>query len=720
METWLKQSTAITLPFGPMLDSGDGDTEETGLTISQADIRVRKNGGSFAQTNNAAGATHDEKGWYAVPLNTTDTGTLGPMTVNIHESGALVAWRHFMVVPSGTYDALFTTGLATKEELADEMWDEPKGGHTDANSYGKLVADIETDVTALLAGDIGVIVSGTSDSGNTTTMVDAARTEADDDYWNGCWIRFTSGNIIGQVRLITDFDEGTDTITFTPATTQAVAAQNYSIIPAAAITSIFGAIGSVASGGIVAASFAADAINAAALAADAAVEIAAAVWDRVLTGATHNIATSAGRRLRQLAAAVVLTEGVAQAGANGSITLAAGENANNSWYQHALIILTDGTGAGQARSIHDYTGSSKVVDVVPDWVTNPAAGTTYEIFAFGETHVHELHAEALATINAEVDTALNTAVPGTPTANSINQRVVAIDDLSQASGAGDLAAILGDTNELQTDDVPGLIAALPTAAAIVNEWETQSQADPTGFHVNVLEVGGTSQTANDNGADINAILVDTNELQGDWKDSGRLDLIIDAIKTVTDNLPNNGSLSDLTELATAYILATGAAESGTTTTMVDLARTENIDDYWNGCWIVFTNGNIVGQVRLITDFDHNTDTITFTPPTARAVTTQNYKILPATSIGDVVLTAATLNKIADGIIRRDLANAEDSSNGDTKTGRSLLGAASKLTNKVKVEEGILTVYESDDSTELFTQGVTEDALANPITALDTV
>ena len=46
----------------------------------------------------------------------------------------------------------------------------------------------------------------------------------------------------------------------------------------------------------------------------------------------------------------------------------------------------------------------------------------------------------------------------------------------------------------------------PTAAAIVNEWETQSQADPTGFHVNVKEVNGTAQTANDNGADINALI----------------------------------------------------------------------------------------------------------------------------------------------------------------------------------------------------------------------
>ena len=54
--------------------------------------------------------------------------------------------------------------------------------------------------------------------------------------------------------------------------------------------------------------------------------------------------------------------------------------------------------------------------------------------------------------------------------------------------------------------VPDAAGTAPTASEIVNEWETQSQADPTGFHVNVLEVGGTAQTANDNGADINTLI----------------------------------------------------------------------------------------------------------------------------------------------------------------------------------------------------------------------
>lgn len=76
------------------------------------------------------------------------------------------------------------------------------------------------------------IAGGTSDSGTTTTMVDAARTEADTDYFKGSVILFTSGTLTGQSRIITAFDPATDTITFTPATTVAVGTQTYLIFPA--------------------------------------------------------------------------------------------------------------------------------------------------------------------------------------------------------------------------------------------------------------------------------------------------------------------------------------------------------------------------------------------------------------------------------------------------------------------------------------------------------
>jgi hypothetical protein len=106
MTTLLKLSTAATVVLGPFVDNIDGFTAETALTIAQADIRLSKNGGAFAQTNNAAGATHMENGNYSVPLDTTDTNALGRLRVHVNESGALPVWQEFMVVPANVYDAL--------------------------------------------------------------------------------------------------------------------------------------------------------------------------------------------------------------------------------------------------------------------------------------------------------------------------------------------------------------------------------------------------------------------------------------------------------------------------------------------------------------------------------------------------------------------------------------------------------------------------------------
>jgi len=53
-------------------------------------------------------------------------------------------------------------------------------------------------------------VTGVADAGCTvTTTVDDVRNEAD-DYWNGYYIKFTSGNNVGLERLITDWEDHPD------------------------------------------------------------------------------------------------------------------------------------------------------------------------------------------------------------------------------------------------------------------------------------------------------------------------------------------------------------------------------------------------------------------------------------------------------------------------------------------------------------------------------
>lgn len=119
---WLKQSTATTAKIGPFIDETDGKTAETGLTISQADVRLSKNGGNIAQKTEATSCTHDELGIYGCPLDTTDTNTLGRLQLWVHESGALPVWHEFMVVPANVWDSFFSTDklqVHTAEITAD-------------------------------------------------------------------------------------------------------------------------------------------------------------------------------------------------------------------------------------------------------------------------------------------------------------------------------------------------------------------------------------------------------------------------------------------------------------------------------------------------------------------------------------------------------------------------------------------------------------------------
>jgi hypothetical protein len=132
--------------------------------------------------------------------------------------------------------------------------------------------------------------------------------------------------------------------------------------------------------GVNVASMAAGTVTASALAADAGTEIAAAVWDRVITGANHNINNSAGKRLREISNSVIQS-GTAQGGSTNTITLASAASSVNGTYDPAMIRISGGTGSGQARLIIDYTGSTRVAVVDRDWRTAPDNTSEYELIA---------------------------------------------------------------------------------------------------------------------------------------------------------------------------------------------------------------------------------------------------------------------------------------------------------------------------------------------------
>lgn len=186
---YLKQSTAVSVVLPRFVDSTDGNTAETALTISQSDVRLSKNAGAFAQKGDASSCTHLENGFYSCPLSTTDTGTLGLLTIAVAESGALSVERTYLVVPANIYDSIV---LGTDLQQVDV---EQIDGSATAAANHSLACQEQypgtVDNTAFTA---------------TTTMLDTSSiTTAAGDHWIGRLICFTSGTLKGQFTEITDY-----------------------------------------------------------------------------------------------------------------------------------------------------------------------------------------------------------------------------------------------------------------------------------------------------------------------------------------------------------------------------------------------------------------------------------------------------------------------------------------------------------------------------------
>lgn len=175
MTLWLKQSTAATVVLGPFVDATDGVSPETGLSVTQAETRLSKNGGAFAQKNDANTASHGEEGNYLLALDATDTGTLGRLRVSVYIAGALPVWADFMVLPANVFDSLVSgsdtldvqvtgmgAGVVTAAAVATDAIDsDALAGNAAAEIAGYVWAEATRTLTAL-------------DEDSTTLDIDAA------------------------------------------------------------------------------------------------------------------------------------------------------------------------------------------------------------------------------------------------------------------------------------------------------------------------------------------------------------------------------------------------------------------------------------------------------------------------------------------------------------------------------------------------------------------
>ncbi len=186
---FLREATAGQVIFlGRFVDKTDGDTEETGLTVLNTDIKLLKHGATSLVSKNSGHATHMANSLFYATLDATDTNTVGRLEVHVHVSGSLAIKREYFVACANWFDAVLGT-------------DKLKVDVVEINS--SQVAAIRQALAA------GVIVPATVDNTGftpTTTELEADDiTEATADHFNGRTLTFTSGALLQQSTIITDY-----------------------------------------------------------------------------------------------------------------------------------------------------------------------------------------------------------------------------------------------------------------------------------------------------------------------------------------------------------------------------------------------------------------------------------------------------------------------------------------------------------------------------------
>lgn len=475
-------------------------------------------------------------------------------------------------------------------------------------------------------------------------------------------------------------------------------------------------------------------------------ELVDEVWDEVLTGATHNVATSAGRRLRNLGAfsliegtlaaggvagtstctldaaaaatarlyeqnllcitagagagqarmivqytagrvvtierpwdvttdatseysiqsfsgLIITQNGVAQSATASTIVLATSASTTANIYRYNLIYIGAGTGAGQTRLITGYA-TDRTATIAPDWDVTPDSTSAYKILPVGLSVVQSFTTAALAAINAEADTALSdinldhlagtaTGIPAIPSGTYIDQ---IMDDgtadydrtTDSLQAARDHATtIKTDTGNLVSRITANLFAGITYLAKWLGALAGKTADTTTRAEINATTAGaGYNETTDsleanrDNigtagagltsaggltvaqAASLAAIEADTNELQTDWHDGGRLDLLLDTAAA--------GAGGDYTQTVTVKTAGAVAIQGATVYIMDGATIVDKQTTAATGIALPSADAGAYTLKVVKSGYTTNSTTITVTAAAARAVTMTALSFTPPT------------------------------------------------------------------------------------------
>lgn len=496
----------------------------------------------------------------------------------------------------------------TAAAIADAVLDEALSGHTTAGTLGKAVADIESDATAILADTNELQTDNIP--GTLATLATAAALATVDSNVDA---------ILVDTAVIGAAGAGLTAIPWNSAWDAEVQSECADALTAydpptkAELDSGLAGLNDLDAAGV-----------------------ATAVWNAAT--ATYGSAGSYGLLVETNLDAPVSGAGggsdyslmqsttIATVTSQTEFTLTAGSSDDNAYVGATVVVTDQSTSTQKALGVVlEYVGSTKTVTLVADPNTfTMAAGDTVDILAGdGLNTVALIQSDVIGTNGAGLsDIPWNSAWDSEiPTTAAIADAVWE-EDITDHSGTTDSTA-----------------EALSNAGSAGDPWAT---ALPGAYGA-----GTAGQIVGDN---LNAPV-------------GDVDTVVDAIKAVTDNLPDSGALSSL---------ATAAALAG----LNDISEAE-----------------VNAQVdAALADYDGPT----------------NAEMIAALA----ALGIPTAIENADALLNRDMSAVSDTN------ARTLLNAIRFLRNKYSIAGSTLTVTKEDDSTPAWTAALTTNASADPITGSD--
>jgi hypothetical protein len=548
----VKQSTAgQIIPLGEFLDSTDGNTGEPSLTIANTDIKIWKNGATSLASKNSGGATYISNNVYYATFDATDSNTLGPMVIFVHVAGALAVKVTCIVYPATEYEALFAgTGNGIRADVRSLNGVASAGsqlsrhfGANDGEGFGSVLC--VTTIDAVTSQTQFTLTAGSADDGAypAGSLVIVSDPISPDQRCVGVldsWTGSTLGIVLKADPGVFTMASSDDVVIMAapyqvdlvdaPNATAVTAIQNGLATPtnitAGTITTVTNLTNAATNGDLTATMKASVNTEADTALTDYDAPTKAEMDTLIGTPAGADVSADIAAVKTQTAAIEVDTADIQSripaALVSGRIDATVGAMQTN-------VITTASITNGA------YTAAKFATAFLTSTLLDASAVSEIADGVFDEALSGHTTAGTFGAASQVIRS--STAQAGASTTVTLDASASAVDDFYNDTLVHVLAGTGAGQSRLITDYVGSTKVATVSSA-----WVTTPSSDSEFVILPQSDIAGASAPSaadvraemDSNSTQLAAIVADTNELQGDWANGGRLDLIVDELTTQGD------------------------------------------------------------------------------------------------------------------------------------------------------------------------------------------